>query len=160
MVGGLPIASANSSTFVGVAGTDFVNGDEVTCEMTSNATPCLSTPTVTSSPIVMSVGVSMPPNAPGTYVSAVINHGDGQSNGYLYNGCTEIGKTADPSGGNVPGNTSMTSTVVSSVQSINPDGWKYLRRSYSSATASDGSRTLTLYFTQEDFDDYNANNYG
>ena len=99
-----------------------------------------------------------PSNTPGTYSSSV-NIADGTTV-VFENSCVTIGKTTDASGGNVPGNTTMTATVVSTMQSTNPDGWKYVRRSYTSTTASDGQRTLTFYFTQEDFNDYNANNYG
>ena len=160
MIGGAPVSGANSATFIALAGTDIVNGDEVTCEMTSNAIGCLSIPTVTSSAVLMTIGVLLPPNTHGTYVSDLINHGDGETNEYVNNGCVQIGKIADASGGNVPGNTTMTTVVASSVQLINPDDWLYVRRSFTSTTASDGQRTLTFYFTQEDFDDYNANNYG
>ena len=159
MYGGFPITGANSSTSVGIAGTDFVNGDEVTCEMTSNATPCLAGSPATSNGVTMTVNAPVPTNTPGTYVSNVVNHPDGTMQEYAAN-CVAIGRTTDPAGGNVPGNTTMSCVVVPTVESTNAAGWKYLRRSYTSTTASDGQRTLTFYFTQEDFDDYNANNYG
>ena len=156
---GTAIAGASGATYSGIAGTDFVNGDVITCQLTSNATPCLAGSPATSNGVTMTVNALVPTNTPGTYVSSVVNHADGTMQEYTAN-CVVIGRTTDPSGGNVPGNTTMTCRVVPTMESTNAAGWKYVRRSYTSTTASDGQRTLTFYFTQEDFDDYNANNYG
>jgi hypothetical protein len=156
---GTAIAGASGATYTGLAGTDFVNGDVISCQLTSNATPCLAGSPATSNGVTMTVNAPVPTNTAGTYASGSVNIVDGTTVEFL-SSCVAIGKTTDASGGNVPGNTTMTATVVSTMQSTNPDGWKYVRRSYTSTTASDGQRTLTFYFTQEDFDDYNANNYG
>ena len=48
------IGGANGVTFTGVAGTDFVNGDQIACLLTSND-PCVSAPNATSTAITMSV---------------------------------------------------------------------------------------------------------
>ena len=156
---GTAIAGASGATYTAVAGTDFVNSDVITVVMTSNATPCLAGSPATSNDVTMTVNAPVPTNTPGTYVSSVVNHADGTMQEYASN-CVAIGRTTDAAGGNVPGNTTMTCVVVPTMESTNPAGWMYLRRSFSSTTASDGTRTLTFYFTQEDFDDYNANNYG
>lgn len=65
-----------------------------------------------------------------------------------------------PSGGQpVAGDISATVTVAGTAPSY--DGAVYVRRSYDITPASNGNTataTVTLYFTQADFDDYNANN--
>lgn len=65
-----------------------------------------------------------------------------------------------PSGSQpVSGEISATVTVTGTAPSYN--GTVYVRRSYDITPASNGSTataTVTLYFTQADFDDYNANN--
>jgi hypothetical protein len=160
MKNGTAISGATSVTYTAVSGIDFVNGDIITCQMKASTSPFVDSATVVSNALTMTVNAPVPTNTPGTYVSNVVNHPDGTMREYATNSCVAIGRTTDPAGGNVPGNTTMTCRVVPTVESTNAAGWKYLRRSYTSTTASDGQRTLTFYFTQEDFDDYNANNYG
>jgi gliding motility-associated-like protein len=55
-VDGNPVAGQTNSTFTS---TTLANGASVTVQLTSNATPCLSTPTATSSPIVVTINPSI-----------------------------------------------------------------------------------------------------
>src|SRR5690606_4325741 len=79
-----------------------------------------------------------PTNTVGTYTSGTVNHLDGTTQVYDYSGCTTIGQFTDASGGNVLGNTTMSSTVAASMLSTNVDGYKYVRRNYSVSPTSDG----------------------
>lgn len=74
--------------------------------------------------------------------------------------CDLLGSITDPVGGNVLGSTTMSSTLLATVGAPNVDGYVYGRRSYSLSPSSDGIGEIKLYFTQADFDNYNANNAG
>jgi hypothetical protein len=63
---GANIGGATSSTYIGVAGTDFVTGSQIRCVMTSNAT-CASPATATSAAITMTVT----PSSADFYISGV-----------------------------------------------------------------------------------------
>ena len=124
---------------------DWVKGTSVcsTCNL-----EMASTPTVTI--------LTTPTNVAGTYVSPTVNHTDGTTQSYD-DGCNALGRIQDGVGGNVLGNTIMIQTVNSSVYSVNPEGYIYGRRKYKVSPTSDGPCKLVMYFTQEDFNDYNAN---
>jgi len=66
-VNGTAVAGQTNSTFTS---TTLANGASVTVQMTSNATPCLSTPTATSSPIVVTIN---PPLTASVSISASTN---------------------------------------------------------------------------------------
>jgi hypothetical protein len=51
---GIDIIGETSSTYIAVAGTDFISTDNIRCVLTSNAT-CAIPAVVTSTPIVMTV---------------------------------------------------------------------------------------------------------
>lgn len=72
--------------------------------------------------------------------------------------CDLIGEIQDTPGGNVLGATTMSSTLSSTVPAANTNGYIHGRRSYTLSPASDGEGIVKFYFTQADFDDYNANN--
>ena len=55
-VNGTAVAGQTNSTFTS---TTLASGASVTVQMTSNATPCLSTPTATSSPIVVTINPTL-----------------------------------------------------------------------------------------------------
>ncbi|MCO5259147.1 MAG: fibronectin type III domain-containing protein [Crocinitomicaceae bacterium] len=119
------------------------------------ASPCTpvntagQTTTVTVNPTTL-------PNTAGTYTSSTINHADGATNEYK-DGCSPLGKITDAAGGNVLGNTTMTSTLAATnVVTSNPDGFIYGRRSYVVNPTSDGPVTVKMYFSQDDFDLYNT----
>lgn len=110
------------------------------------------TPTVTvSAPSV--------PVTPGTATSAVQTFASGATVSFVQ-GCDIIGSLKDFTGGNVPGTGQVSTELLSTTAGPNVDGFIYGRRSYSGTLASDGPVRYTMYFTQDDFDDYNANNPG
>ena len=82
------------------------------------------------------------------------NHADGAGQTYTDNFCRLIATINDAAGGNVLGSVQACATVLPAAQVYN--GQPYFARSYSISTTSDGPSTITLYLTQDDFDDYNA----
>jgi len=82
------------------------------------------------------------------------NHADGAGQNYTDNFCRLIATINDAAGGNVLGSVQACATVLPTAQVYN--GQPYFARSYSISAASDGPSTITLYLTQDDFDDYNA----
>jgi hypothetical protein len=73
---------------------------------------------------------------------------------YTDNFCRLIATINDAAGGNVLGSVQACATVLPTAQVYN--GQPYFARSYSISATSDGPSTITLYLTQDDFDDYNA----
>jgi hypothetical protein len=120
----------------------------------SNAAGC----TATSSVTVTTIATPSVPTTVGTY-AATINQADGTTQDYLQaSGCVSLASITDASGGNVLGNTTVTQVLSTTVPSPNVDGYIYGRRKYTVNAASTGAATVKLYFTQADFDDYNASN--
>lgn len=81
---------------------------------------------------------------------------DGATHTYTDGSCNIIATVNDGAGGNVLGATSSSVIVDGTVQSFN--GQPYARRHYTITPTNQGPATITLYLTQADFDDYNANN--
>ncbi len=99
------------------------------------------------------------PVVAGTYaVSNTITDGGGAI--YSSIGCDLIGVISDAAGGNVLGGTNVSSTLLTAIPTPNVEGYLYGRRSYTVSPNSDGEAVVTFYFTQADFDNYNANNVG
>jgi Secretion system C-terminal sorting domain len=80
--------------------------------------------------------------------------GDGLQVSYHDTNCNLVVTITDTSGGNVLGNVATCVTVDASVQTVN--GQPYVARHYDITPTNDGAATLTSYFTQDDFNDYNA----
>ncbi len=81
---------------------------------------------------------------------------DGTSVDYYDASCNLISNVNDGSGGNILGNTVSNVTVDATVNNYN--GQPYVRRWYQITPTNNGPATITLYLTQDDFDDYNAAN--
>ncbi len=81
-------------------------------------------------------------------------HGDGQNLSYYNPTCELIATIDDAAGGNVLGMVTSKVNVDATVNVVN--GQPYVRRWYEITPASNGPADVTLYFTQADFDDYNA----
>ncbi len=154
---GVTINGVSGDTYSSVAGSGLADGDVITVEMTSNATPCLTGSPATSNGVTIGVNPQGPTNTPGSYTSNVVNHTNGTSQLYFVDNCVSIGRISDLPGGNAPGNTTMSSTVSSTVTTSNPVGYVYAKRSFSASPSSNGTMDLIFFLTQEDFDDYNAN---
>ena len=97
------------------------------------------------------------PTSPATYTSYSVNHLDGASNNYV-DACSVLGQISEAPGGNVLGNTTVSSVLSAMVATSNADGYIYGRRKYTVNASSTGAATLKLYFTQADFDNYNSSN--
>lgn len=83
-------------------------------------------------------------------------HLDGLTLTYSNNLCDVIATIQDNVGGNALGATTVDVFVDNSVQQFN--GQPYLQRHYLITPTNNGPATLTLYFTQADFTNYNAAN--
>ena len=93
--------------------------------------------------------------APG-YSSQSTQHLDGLTLTYSNNSCDVLATIQDAPGGNVLGATTVDVFVDNSIQQFN--GQPYLARHYYITPTNNGPATLTLYFTQADFNAYNAAN--
>ena len=93
--------------------------------------------------------------APG-YTTQTQQHLDGLTLTYSNNVCDVIATIQDNVGGNALGATTVDVFVDNSVQQFN--GQPYLQRHYLITPTNNGPATLTLYFTQTDFTNYNAAN--
>lgn len=83
------------------------------------------------------------------------NQTDGTSMTYYGATCDDVIATiVDASGGNVLGNVNTCVTVMPTVPVY--QGQPYLPRYYVITPTNQGPANITLYFTQDDFDDYNA----
>ncbi len=92
-------------------------------------------------------------SVPGTSCDTALQT-DGLTVTYYDASCNLLATVNDASGGNLLGNVLSCVTVDASVQTVN--GQPYVARHYSIAPTNDGPATITLYFTQDDFNDYNA----
>jgi hypothetical protein len=81
---------------------------------------------------------------------------DGVTHTYTGVNCNVIATVNDGVGGNVLGSTISTVVVDATVQTYNTQ--PYVRRHYTITPTNQGAATVTLYLTQADFNDYNANN--
>lgn len=90
------------------------------------------------------------------YTSQTQNHLDGLNLTYSNNVCDVIATIQDGVGGNALGATTVDVYVDNTVQQFN--GQPYLQRHYTITPTNNGPATLTLYFTQADFTNYNAAN--
>ena len=134
----IPVSAAGTYTIVSV--TD--NGNNVGTGNTGSA--------------VVAVTTSAVPTAAGTY-SATFNHADGLTNLYIDNSCNIIANVQDAVGGNVLGSTSVSADKTTSILIAN-NNLGYVPRVYTITPSSNGSATVTLYYTQADFNAYNASN--
>ncbi len=107
---------------------------------------------VTGSALI-TVNQVVPDNTANTY-SATTTLADGTTQNYTTNFCEAIGQITDAADGNILGSTTMTAYEAADVTNTT---YKYLRRSYKVTPTSDGAMTIKFYFTQEDFNNYNAN---
>ncbi len=98
------------------------------------------------------------PVTPGTYTDVEVIADGGTAD--FASSCDIIGSITDLPGGNVIGSTSMQVVLATTVVSTNFNGYNIGRRYYTMAPTSDGSAIVKMYFTQADFDDYNANSVG
>ena len=108
------------------------------------------------------VTVSAPsvPVVPGTYISSPYTMTmDGETHSFV-EGCEIIGTLKDALDGNVPGQVLTGIRLYATSPGANVDGFIYGRRTFASQLDSDGPVRWTTYYTQDDFDDYNANNPG
>jgi hypothetical protein len=96
------------------------------------------------------------PASVGTY-TATLNHTDGATLNYIDGSCNLLARIEDAAGGNVLGSTT-TNLTISSTAIVANNNVGYVRREYEITPASNGTSTVTLYFTQADFDDFNATN--
>ncbi len=118
---------------------------------TSTVNGCTAASSVTVSVTQIAIPTSM-----GTY-TATLNHTDGATLNYIDGSCNLLARIEDASGGNVLGSTT-TNLTNSSTAIVANNNVGYVRREYEIAPASNGTSTVTLYFTQADFDDFNATN--
>jgi hypothetical protein len=93
--------------------------------------------------------------APG-YTTQTQQHLDGLTLTYSNNVCDVLATIQDGVGGNALGATTVDVYVDNTVQQFN--GQPYLQRHYLITPTNNGPATLTLYFTQADFTNYNAAN--
>ncbi|MBL7766276.1 MAG: T9SS type A sorting domain-containing protein [Chitinophagaceae bacterium] len=89
-------------------------------------------------------------------VSSTTYQDDGITMSYYNTACDLIATINDAAGGNVLGSVTAYLTVEPSVLTYN--GQPYLPRWYQITPTSNGPAGVTLYFTQDDFSDYNASN--
>jgi len=92
--------------------------------------------------------------------SKTLNHADGTTRMYedSANKCALLARIVDTPANNVLGNTTVSSDLNSTVQTGVHPFYTYGRRDFTITSGSNGSGGLKLYFSQADFNDYNANN--
>jgi hypothetical protein len=78
---------------------------------------------------------------------------DGLTVSYHDSNCNLVATVNDANGGNELGNVATCVTVDANVQTVN--GQPYVARHYNITPANNGPAIITLYFTQDDFNDYN-----
>lgn len=121
---GTNIAGATSSTFTGIAGTDFVSTNQIRVKMTSNAT-CVSPATATSAAITTTVTNSVMPTISITalqanictglvFQSSITNGGTSPAYQWKNNGSDINGATASSYTASVLSNGDMISCVLTS----------------------------------------------
>lgn len=92
--------------------------------------------------------------------SLTIDHTDGRTVNYYQNvSCEYLAKITDASGGNVLGNTTVKSTLLAATPlPVTTNAQTFSTRYYDINPTSPGAATVTLYYTHQDFVDYNATN--
>jgi Secretion system C-terminal sorting domain/Fibronectin type III domain len=85
---------------------------------------------------------------------------DGEDQVFYTTSCNSIGRVTDGLGGSVPGLTTMNSNVLVTIPAANAQGYISGRRSFTITPTVSGPLNATFYFTQEDFNNYNASNPG
>lgn len=108
------------------------------------------------STVAVTVNPTSVPTSVGTYTNTSI-HTDGTTRNYIDGSCNFIASIQDAIGGNVLGSTSS-STEISSSIIIAANNLGYIPRVYTITPSSNGSATVTLYYSQGEFDTYNASN--
>lgn len=107
---------------------------------------------------LMSCGSYQIPSSVGTY-SFTVNHTDGTtadySSHYLSGSCLSMGTIVDAAGGNVLGSTTLTMTLSNSVL-LNSTDRMFVPRYVNVSPTSNGTVDMQLYYSQADFDTYNA----
>jgi hypothetical protein len=91
---------------------------------------------------------------PSTNSSNTNTQPDGFSIVYTNNNCDVITNINDGVGGNVLGSTTANVNINGSIQTHN--GQPYVNRWYQITPSNNGPATVTLYYTQGDFDTYNT----
>lgn len=148
-----------SSTFTG-----YTSGSDMSVSPTSNSTYTIVSVTDANSGVgagnsgsaVVTVNANTIPTSTGTY-SATFNHSDGLSILYADNSCNIVANVQDAVGGNVLGSTSVSSDKTSAILVAN-NNLGYVPRVYTITPSSNGAATVTMYYTQADFDTYNSGN--
>jgi hypothetical protein len=88
--------------------------------------------------------------------STTINQIDGTTVNYTNNSCELISTINDGANGNILGSVTSNVNITPSVGVYISQ--PYVRRWYEITPSNNGPATITLYLTQADLDDYNANN--
>lgn len=144
VIDGVPFTIITSDTYT-VTGVD-ANG----CSNTSSVTV-----TVTgASPDIVNTTAGNATSVAGSECQT-INHVDGASITYHDVNCKAIARISDTLGGNVLGNVTVCATVLSTVPVYNLQ--PYLPRFFTINESTPGATTVRFYFTNDDFNDYNAN---
>jgi hypothetical protein len=105
-------------------------------------------------------GYPEPYNTPGVYTDTMLQT---EVDTITYSDdafCKHIASLVDTLGGNNMGSTVCTQTVSTSVNTSQDPSFTYGRRMTNVNPSSNGHGTLILTFSQDDFNDYNANNGG
>jgi hypothetical protein len=85
---------------------------------------------------------------------------DGAQKVIVSDDCWLIGKIKDDTNGTNLGNSVMICSLDASAPALTADGMQFLRRNYQVSSISNSQSVVSFYFTQADFDDYNAINTG
>jgi len=142
-----PFAVLASGTYT-ISGTD-VNG----CP--GSTTIFLNAPAPSSQLSLAFAGNSATLNT-GSSASGTNNQFDASNLLYTDTACGLISNIIDVPGGNILGNTTVVVHTEASLQTYNTQ--PYLRRWYQATSTNVANAIITLYLTQDDFDDYNAGN--
>ena len=118
----------------------------------SPRTPVVAVVNPSSGDLALTTTTNASPSVPGTD-SLDDMHADGAMLSYYNPTCELIATIADTAGGNALGMVTSKVNVDATVNVVN--GQPYARRWYDINPASNGPATVTLYFTQPDFDDFN-----
>jgi hypothetical protein len=137
-------ASAGTYTVTATSGAGCTLTSTIAVSLTNSADIALAT----SSNALSSVGTD----------NSTRNHLNGLSLMYSNATCLPIASISDAAGGNELGSTQAAVEVLSTVPSSTTTSYYYSSRYYNITPNSNGPATLTLYFTQDDFSDYNTGN--
>ena len=141
--------SANGSTYTasGTYTATFLNTAGCDSSITLNLT-------VTSSSDLVNTTVGNASSVAGTECQA-LTQADGTTISFTDPACKMIATIQDAVGGNVLGNVNACAIVAGTVPVYNTQ--PYFARYYTISADNPGAATLTLYLTNDDFNDYNAN---